>query len=186
MVKSNAFIPVVPPQPIQGIFTDDENQRLFNVMRARGPWRTIAGRYFKTAEELLAVSSRPAGDGETLSLSDFLTPAFRGFFGNNGMVYEDDVHDIFYSKKLIDLVKAMHGAKYGAPYLFQFNILGPSHGKDPGHFDGGSWRGVDPTNTSAWLLSVMAKSGLFDRWAVKAGQVISYYYRSDVDGGFTY
>lgn len=184
-MKRHPMTPARPPVFLSGIFTDDENARLFNVLRTRGPWRLIAGIYFKSAEELLAVSGNPASDGG-LTLSDYLTPAFRGFFGNNGMAYEESVHDIFYSKKLLDLVKGLHGAQYGAPYLFQFNIQGPSPGYDGGHFDGRSWRGMDPTNTPAWLMSVMAKSGLFDAWEVKAGQVISYYYDSDVDGGFTY
>lgn len=182
-----SLIPVVPPQLIHDIFTDEENERLFHVLRTEGPWRLIAAIYFKTAEELLAVSSRgPDADGTKPTLEDFLSPAFRGFFGNNGLSYHDEVHEVFYSRKLLNLVKGMHGAQYGAPYLFQFNIQGPSGGYDPGHFDGRSWRGLDPTNMPAWLGSVMAKSGLFDAWEVKAGQVISYYYNSDIEGGFTY
>lgn len=182
---THPMIPVAPPVQISDIFTDDENARLFGVLRGKGPWRLIAGIYFNSAEELLAVSGG-AQEGAKPRLSDFLTPAFRGFFGNNGIVYEDAVHDVFYSKKLLDMVKGMHGAQYGEPYLFQFNIQGPSPGYDGGHFDGRSWRGIDPTNTPAWLTSIMAKSGLFDAWEVKAGQVLSYYYPSDVDGGFTY
>jgi hypothetical protein len=178
--------PVAPPRPIQDIFTDDENARLFHILRTKGPWRLIAAIYFKSVEELLAISSPPGGGTAPRSLSDMLTPAFRGFFGNNGLPYEEEAHEIFYSRKLLDLVKGMHGARYGAPYLFQFNMQGPSHGFDPGHIDGRSWRGLDPTNMPAWLGAVMAKSGLFDAWEVKAGQVISYYYPSDIDGGFTY
>jgi len=186
MTQRHPITPVMAPKFIDNIFTDDENKRLFNALRTGGPWRTIAGIYFKSVEELLSVSIPQGVDPTTLQMSDFMTPAFRGFFGNNGMVYEDELHDIFYSKKLLDYVKAMHRCQYGAPFMFQFNILGPSHGLDHGHFDGGSWRGMDPTNTPAWLMSVMMKSGLFDRWAVKAGQVIAYYYELAVDGGFTY
>lgn len=185
MSVRHPMTPVAPPVFLTDIFTEDENRRLLEVLRCRGPWRLIAGIYFKSAEELLAVSGVP-GTEDKQDLSDFLTPAFRGFFGNHGIVYEELAHDIFYSKKLLDLVKGMHGARYGEPYLFQFNIQGPSPGYDGGHFDGRSWRGMNPTNTPAWLMSIMAKSGLFDAWEVKAGQVISYYYDSDIDGGFTY
>lgn len=80
----------------------------------------------------------------------------------------------------------MYGAQYGEPFLFQFNMLAPTRSLDHGHFDGGSWRGMDPTNTPSWLMSVMGKSGLFDRWKVKAGQVLTWFYQSAVDGGFTY
>jgi len=178
--------PVVAPTMLRDIFTDDENARLFNILRTKGPWRLIAAIYFKSVEELLAISSPAPGVPRPTSLSEMLNPSFRGFFGNNGLPYEEEAHEIFYSRKLIDMVKSMHGARYGAPYLFQFNIQGPCHGYDPGHFDGRSWRGMDPTNTPAWLGAVMAKSGLFDAWEVKAGQVISYYYPSDIDGGFTF
>lgn len=185
-MTAHPMTPIKPPAYLSDIFTDDETARLFGVMREKGPWRLIAGIYFNSVEELLAVSGGSGDNAQALDLSDFLTPAFRGFFGNNGIVYEECVHDIFYSKKLLDLVKSLHGAEYGAPYLFQFNIQGPSPGYDNGHFDGRSWRGMDPTNTPAWLTSIMAKSGLFDAWEVKAGQVITYHYDSDIDGGFTY
>lgn len=75
--------PVVPSVYLTDIFTDDENKRLFDVLRTRGPWRLIAGIYFKSTEELLAVSGG-AGDSAEMDLSDLLTPAFRGFLGNNG------------------------------------------------------------------------------------------------------
>lgn len=185
MANARSMVPVAPPTFLTDIFTNDENARLFDVLRTRGPWQMIAGIYFKSVEELLAVSGS-TGSEAPKDLGDFLTPAFRGFLGNNGIVYEESIHDIFHSRKLLDLVKGMHGASYGAPYLFQFNIQAPQPGYDGGHFDGRSWRGMDPTDTPAWLTSIMAKSGLFDAWEVKAGQVISYYYNSDIDGGFTY
>ncbi|MCP1470288.1 hypothetical protein J3E64_001976 [Sphingobium sp. OAS761] len=184
--RARRMKPVVPPRMLHDIFTPEENRRLFHILRTNGPWRLIAAIYFKSVEELLAISSPGAGGTRPRSLSDMLNPSFRGFFGNHGLPYEEEAHEIFYSRKLVDLVKSMHGARYGTPYLFQFNIQGPCHGYDPGHFDGRSWRGLDPTNMPAWLGAVMAKSGLFDAWEVKAGQVISYYYPSDVDGGFTY
>ena len=184
--RRRPMTPIVPPQPISDIFTDDENARMMDILRTQGPWRLIQALHFNSAEEMLAVSSPSGAPEEGVTLSDLLTPAFRGTFGNNGLPYIDEAHEIFYSRRLLDMVRKMHGARYGAPYLFQFNINAPSHGLDPGHFDGRSWRGLDPTNMPAWLGAVMAKSGLFDAWEVKAGQVIAWYYNSDIDGGFTY
>jgi hypothetical protein len=186
MPESSAFIPAVPPSLVQDVFSEQELAQLFRVLRTSGPWPLIAGIYFRSVDELLAVSGRADVAADKAQLEDFLTPAFRGILGNNGLCYYDDLHEIFYSRKLLDSVKQMYGARYGAPYLFQFNLQGPSHGLDGGHFDGRSWRGMDPTNTPAWLMSVMAKSGLFDHWGVKAGQVITYFYDSSIDGGFTY
>ena len=184
--RRRPMTPIVPPQPISDIFTDDENARMMDILRTQGPWRLIQALHFNSAEEMLAVSSPSGAPEEGVTLSDLLTPAFRGTFGNNGLPYIDEAHEIFYSRRLLDMVRKMHGARYGAPYLFQFNINAPSHGLDPGHFDGRSWRGLDPTNMPAWLGAVMAKSGLFDAWEVKAGQVIAWYYNSNIDGGFTY
>ena len=184
--RRRPMTPIVPPQQISDIFTDDENARMMHILRTQGPWRLIQALHFNSAEEMLAVSSPSGAPEEGVTLSDLLTPAFRGTFGNNGLPYIDEAHEIFYSRRLLDMVRKMHGARYGAPYLFQFNINAPSHGLDPGHFDGRSWRGLDPTNMPAWLGAVMAKSGLFDAWEVKAGQVIAWYYNSNIDGGFTY
>lgn len=183
--KRHPMIPVAPPRAVNAVYSDHEIGRLVNVLRTRGPWRLITGIYYKTVEELLQVVM-PTGAPEDVRLEDFVKPAFRGFFGNNGMAYEQEIHDIFYSKKLLDMVKVMYGAQYGAPFLYQFNMLAPLRSYDHGHFDGGSWRGMDPTNTPSWVMSIMGKSGLFDRWRVKAGQVLTWFYPSNVDGGFTY
>lgn len=185
MPKRHPMIPVAPPREVRDVYSDSEVATLMNVLRTQGPWRQITGIYYKTVEELLQVVMPGAKPGE-VEFADFVKPAFRGFLGNNGMVFEEEVHDIFYSKKLLDLVKTMHGARYGEPFLFQFNMLAPNRSYDFGHFDGGSWRGMDPTNTPSWLMSVMGKSGLFDHWKVKAGQVLTWFYPSDIEGGFTY
>ncbi len=41
-------------------------------------------------------------------------------------------------------------------------------------------------NTPTWLLSVMGKSGLFRRWAIKLAEVITWFHRGTEGGGFTY
>jgi hypothetical protein len=41
-------------------------------------------------------------------------------------------------------------------------------------------------NTPTWLLNTMCKSGLFERWRAKKAQVIAWYYRGRVGGGFDY
>lgn len=184
--RRRPMTPIVPPRPISDIFTDAENAQMMDILRTQGPWKLIQAIHFSSAEEMLAVSTPKGERNQNITLADLLTPAFRGTFGNNGLPYIDEAHDIFYSRRLLDLVRQMHGARYGAPYLFQFNINAPCHGFDPGHIDGRSWRGLDPTNMPAWLGAVMAKSCLFDHWEVKAGQVIAWYYDCDIDGGFTY
>jgi hypothetical protein len=102
------------------------------------------------------------------------------------VAFFDEIHDIYFSRKLLDPVKQMHGSRYAFAHHMLFNLSGPSRSFDAGHFDGGNWRGITLENTPVWLIGVMAKSGLFDHWEVKSGQVITYFYDSDLDGGFTY
>lgn len=186
-LRRHPMTPLVPPTYVTDIYTPEEQDVLFGVVRNRGPWPLTVAHHFKSAEEYLAVSGPKDLDPTIkLELSDLLTPTFRGYLANHGVAYEPEVHDIYFSRTLLDMIRGMHKAEYAIPHTFLFNIRPPAHSFDAGHFDGASWRGVNLNNTPLWLISVMAKSGLFERWSVKAGQVIAYYYDSDIDGGFTY
>ncbi|MFS3129318.1 hypothetical protein ACLM5J_13030 [Nocardioides sp. Bht2] len=181
-----AFTPVVPPRLVPDMYTDDEQQRLFTVLRQEGPWSSIAAQTFSSAEQYLAVAGGGQQGRTDLKLSDLITPTFRGYFAQQAVALHEEVQDIFYSSKLLNLVKGMFGAKYALPAQFFFNLRAPAHSLDAGHFDPQSWRGMDMMKLPVWLSAVMAKSGLFDRWEVRTGQVITYYYPSAEDGGFTY
>ena len=37
-----------------------------------------------------------------------------------------------------------------------------------------------------WLMNTMVKTGLFKKWQAKKTQVICWYYKGKVGGGFTY
>ncbi|WP_308256998.1 hypothetical protein [Rhodococcus rhodochrous] len=181
------MIPVAPPLFLEDIYTTDEQTILFDIIRNHGPWQLIAAQHFSSAEEYMAVAGpKNRGRDVELELSDLLTPTFRGYIGNYGVALEPSAHDICYSRRLLDLIREMHGAAYAIPNSFLFNLRAPAHSFDAGHFDSPSWRGMDKFDTPTWLSSVMAKSGLFERWELRSGQVIAYFYDSDVDGGFTY
>lgn len=102
------------------------------------------------------------------------------------VVFYPELNDIYFGRKLLDTARHLHGTKYGMAHNLFFNVCGPSHSFDAGHFDTGSFRGIGLHNAPVWMLAVMAKSGLFDAWEVKTAQVITYFYNSDIDGGFTY
>ena len=177
--------PVAPPRLIEEFYRPDEVDALFGIVRSHGPWRLVLAHHFSSTEEYLAVSGAKDRRPDA-KLTDFTAPVFRGYLAQEGVALYDEVHDIYFSRKLLDPVKKMHGAKYGFAHHMLFNLSGPSHSFDAGHFDGRDWRGVSVVNTPVWLVSVMAKSGLFDAWEVKTGQVITYFYDSALDGGFTY
>jgi len=177
--------PVAPPSVIDNFYTPEEVETITTVIRDNAPWKLILAHHFKSTEEYLAVSGgqkpKPGAD-----LSDFIAPVFRGFLARDGVVRYPEINDIYFGRKLLDTARQLHGAKYGMAHDLLFNLCGPSQSFDAGHFDTGMFRGMGLHNAPLWLLAVMAKSGLFDAWEVKTAQVITYFYASDIDGGFTY
>jgi hypothetical protein len=180
-----AFTPAARPTLVRDLYTPDETARLFGVLRDHGPWSLIAAQTFASAEEYLAVAGG-GGARTDLTLADLITPTFRGYFAQQAVSLYDEVQDVFYSSKLLDRVKHLFGARYGLPAQFFFNLRAPARSLDAGHFDPQAWRGMDMVKVPVWFSTVMAKSGLFDRWEVRTGQVITYFYRSSEDGGFTF
>ncbi len=181
-----AFTPVAPPRLVNEMYTSNELARLFGVLEDRGPWTSIAAQTFSSAEEFLAVAGAGTASGPRPQLRDLITPTFRGYFAQQAVALHEEIQDVFYSSRLLELVKQMFGAKYALPAQFFFNVRAPAHSLDAGHFDPQVWRGMDMMKVPVWLSAVMAKSGLFDRWEVRTGQVITYFYRLSEDGGFTY
>jgi len=179
------MVPVAPPEVIPDVFTSDEVKTLFGVVTQNAPWRLVAAHHFASTEEYLAIAG-PAALKPGAVLSDFVAPVFRGYLAKEGVLYHPELHDIYFSRKLLELAMSMHGAAYGFAHHMLFNLSVPSRSFDAGHFDGRNWRGMTSVNTPVWLMGVMAKSGLFDPWEVKTAQVITYFYDSDLDGGFTY
>ncbi len=155
------------------------------MIRENGPWRLILAHHFSSTEEYLAISGGRDRKADA-KLSDFVAPVFRGFLGNEGVVFHPELQDIYFGSKLLDTAKSLHGAKYGMVHNLLFNVCGPSHSFDAGHFDTAVFRGMGLFNTPIWLLAIMSKCGLFDEWEVKSAQVLTYFNKSDVDGGFTY
>ena len=184
-LERHPMTPIAPPSVIQDFYTAGEVETIMSVIRENGPWKLILAHHFKSTEEYLAVSGgKKPKDGA--ALSDFVAPVFRGFLGADGVVFYPELNDIYFGRKLLDTARQLHGAKYGMAHDLLFNLSGPSHSFDAGHFDSGMFRGIGLHNAPIWLIAVMAKSGLFDDWEVKTAQVITYFYESDIDGGFTY
>ncbi|MEE2031112.1 hypothetical protein [Rhodococcus chondri] len=183
--ERHPMIPVAPPSLIEDFYTPEEIETIFSVIRQNGPWRLILAHHFSSTEEYLAISGGNNRKADA-TLSDFVAPVFRGFFGNEGVVFYPELQDIYFGSKLLDTAKSLHGAKYGMVHDLLFNLSGPSHSFDAGHFDTAVFRGMGLFNTPIWLLAIMSKCGLFDEWEVKSAQVLTYFNRSDIDGGFTY
>lgn len=188
MDKSQAFVirPVAEPRVIDDAYSDDQHARMVDVIRREGPWKLVLAQHFKSAEEVVATMSGEIPEGVTPSFDMFLTPSFRGYFGRHGACLYPELEDIFFSLENMSRVRSYWNADHAVPESMNFIVQGASGSLDPAHLDGTSFRGIDQRNSPIWLLNTMAKSGLFRAWTMKKAQVVSWYYRGAIGGGFTY
>jgi hypothetical protein len=186
MNTPNFLRPVAEPQIIENAFTEDQRQRLFDVIRREGPWQLILAQEFSSPEEVIATTSGSLPEGFTPTWDMFLSPVFRATLGQGHASLFPEIEDCFYHTKFLELVRGYWGAKYAAPNLMLVNIQGPSGAGGPPHVDGADFRGATIQNTPSWLIGLMTKSGLFREWQAKKAQVLTWYYKGQIGGGFTY
>jgi hypothetical protein len=180
------FRPVSPPRTLEGAYTEDQHRRLIGVVREHGPWPLILAHHFRTPEEVIATTSGVLPEGFVPTWDMLLSPVFRGYLARRGVCFHREIEDCYLNSRFLDLVRDYWGAKYAEPETMLFNIQGPCGTGGPPHLDGTVFRGMTMENTSLWLLNTMTKSGLFTRWQAKKGQVIAWYYKGRIGGGFSY
>ena len=100
MELSDVLRPAAPPREIDNVYTDDQRERLLDVVRTEGPWKLIIAQHFASADELIATMSGVFPEGFTPSLDLFLTPTFRGYLANYGAVLYPQLHDCFYNARI--------------------------------------------------------------------------------------
>lgn len=184
--KGDLFRPVAEPQIIEGAYTDDQYGRLLGLVRDNGPWSLILSQHFKSPDEVIATTSGTIPEGFTPTWDMFLSPVFRGYLARGYTCLYPEIEDCFYNPKFLDLVRGYWGAQYARPENMLFNIQGPCQDAGTPHVDGTNFRGISQNNTPIWLMNMMVKSGLFKHWQMKKAQVIAWYYKGQIGGGFTY
>ena len=184
---ANALRPIAPPRVLEDVYTEDQYNRILNILKESGPWPTITANHFNTVEELVATSSGPMreGEGPKITLDDIATAHFRGYFGKGSTCYYPEIEDCFYNEKFLDLVRDYWGAAYAKPTHMLFNFCGAHHSGLSPHLDAVQFRGIRIENSPVWLANIMGKSGLFFDHMVKMAQVIAWWYRGE-NGTFTY
>jgi hypothetical protein len=184
---NQALRPAAPPVVLNGVYSEDQHQRLYDIVKRHGPWPTIASIHFDTVEELVATTTGVVPEGLKLTLDDIASPQFRGFYGQNSVSFYPEINDCFYNDEFLQRVKDYWGAEYAKPTMMLFNICGPHPAAGPpsSHLDGVTFRGVRYENAPVWLMNCMAKSGLFTDYLVKMAQVITWWYTGE-NGTFTY
>lgn len=179
--------PVAPPRELDGVYTDDQYERLLGVVKAHGPWPTITAHHFDTVEELIATSSGPLPEGTAapITLDDIATGHFRGYLAKGSTCMHPEIEDCFHNPRFLDLVRDYWGAPLARPTHMLFNFCGPHHSGLNAHLDAVQFRGIRIENSPVWLANIMGKSGLFRDHMVKMAQVITWWYRGE-NGTFTY
>ncbi len=186
MKNLNFLRPVAEPQIIENAFTEDQRQRLFNVLRNKGPWTMILAQEFTSPEQVIAAMSGSLPEGVEATWDMFLSPVFRATLGQGHASLFPEIEDCFLNSKFLDLVRGYWNAKYATPNLMLVNIQGPTEAGGPPHVDGADFRGVNLQNSPSWLIGLMTKCGLFREWQVKKAQVLTWFYKGQIGGGFTY
>src|ERR1700730_5973000 len=97
--------PIAPPRVIEGVYTDDQHQRLLGVIKGNGPWPTIMAHHFTTVEELVATSNGGGLDRSNLTLDDVATGHFRGIFGEGSIALFPELEDCYYNSGFLQLVR---------------------------------------------------------------------------------
>ena len=185
--RNDTFLrPVAEPQIIENAFTEDQRTRLFDVLRREGPWSLILAQEFTSPEQVIAATSGSLPEGVEVTWDMFLSPVFRATLGQGHASLYPEIEDCFLNTKFLDLVRGYWQAKYATPNLMLVNIQGPTEAGGPPHVDGTDFRGINYQNSPSWLIGIMTKSGLFRRWQAKKAQVLTWYYKGQIGGGFTY
>jgi hypothetical protein len=182
---SDVLRPISPPKVLEGVYTDEQHERIVDVIKRNGPWPTITAHHFDTVEELVATSTGVVPEGLELTLDDIATGHFRGFFGEGGVPFYEELEDVFFNSKFLRLAKDYWGAQFARPTLMLFNLCGPHQSGLNAHLDAVTFRGIRIENSPVWLQNVMGKSGLFTEHLVKMCQVITWWYLGE-NGTFTY
>lgn len=183
---AETFVPVAEPRIIEGAYSEDQHRRMLDVVRRKGPWSLILAQHFKSPEEVIATTSGSLPEGFKPTWDMFLSPVFRGYFAKGMTSLHAEIDDCFLEPRFLEMVRGYWGAKYARAENMLFNIQGPCGGGGAPHVDATSFRGLTYQTTPIWLMNMMVKAGLFERWRAKKAQVIAWYYKGRVGGGFTY
>lgn len=182
---SDVLRPASRPRELSNVYTDDQRDRLLDVVRRNGPWKLILAQHFESAEELIATMTGSMPEEVTPTLDMFLTPTFRGYLAEHSACLYPEIEDCFFNSTFLGYVRSYWNARYAKPQRMLFNINGPCANFDAGHLDTPSFRGVRFENSPTWLCSVMGKSGLFQDHLIKMAQVITWFSHCP-SSGFTY
>ena len=122
---AKVLTPCAPPRILEGVYSDEQLDRMLGVVKQDGPWPTIVAHHFKTFDELIATVTGVVPENHGLTLDDITPPHFRGYFAQNSTCLYPALADIFYNSRFLELVQDYWGCQYAKPTLMLCNICGP-------------------------------------------------------------
>ena len=107
--------PVAPPLVLDGVYSDDQHQRISEVIKGHGPWPTITAHHFDTVEELMATSNGGVPENLDITLDDIATAHFRGIFAEGSIPFFPELEDCYYNSRFLQLVRELLGGPLCPP-----------------------------------------------------------------------
>ena len=116
---------------LEGVYTDDQYERMLDVVKAGGPWPTIASHHFDTVEELIATTTGVVPEGHGLTLDDIADRALpRLLRPELGLLLPRARRLLLQQRRSSTLVEGLLGRRSTpSPRMMLFNICGPHHSR---------------------------------------------------------
>ncbi len=167
-----------PPVVLDAVLSDPGLVR--RLAEENAPYAPVQ-RYVQNAEEQRVLSQRPAQEKPAPL---YVAPIFRGDWAYDAPLVHG-VEPLLESESLADAAREVFDGAIVRPQIVYANFMLPIPDYDLGHTDVPAFRGVDRTRYPVWLLTVMGRSGLFERWRVRIATAVSWWYEGE-GGSFTY
>jgi hypothetical protein len=150
-----------------------------------GPYWSVQ-RYLRNLTEMAALSDAAREDGALPEAGApmLIAPWFRGDFAYDVPLVEG-AEEVLRHPRFLEAAGRLFPGATLVPQIVYMNLNPPMPQVDPGHTDVPCFRGVDRTRFPIWLLAMMLKSGLFDRWYVPMATAVAWFYEGP-GGGFRY
>ena len=173
-----------PPVVIERVFDDPS---LVRALVARGGPYWSVQRYLRNLTEMAALSDAARTEDGAMPPPEapmFVAPWFRGDFAYDEPLVEG-AGEVLHHPRFVEAARRLFPGASLSPQVVYVNLNPPMPQVDPGHTDVPCFRGVDRTRFPIWLLVMMLKSGLFDRWYVPMATAVAWFYEGP-GGGFRY
>ena len=72
-----------PSRELDAVYSENQRQRLLDVVWCEGPSKLIITQYLSSLDELASTGFGGMPDGSEGSLQSFVSPGFRGFYANH-------------------------------------------------------------------------------------------------------